>query len=881
MNVSNKKCIRYLSAKSMKSAHARNLIAIIAIALTTVLFTSLFTVSLSINYAFQQANFRQVGGYSHGGFKNLTWEQVKELKNEPLIKEYGLRLFVGIVTKAPFNKSHVEVSYCDRNMAKLMYMEPTVGSLPKEGTNEAATDTRVLSLLGIKPRLGTQFTISIIVDGQESSETFTLCGWWEYDEVAYANNVLISQSLAENIFEKLDTQGIDGMTGFWSLNVLLNSALHIEQDLGMILENHGYQFNNKSEENYIGIGVNWGYSGAQLSSQLDPETIIVVTALLLIIIFTGYLIIYNVFQISVAGDIRHYGLLKTIGTTGRQIKRIIRLQAIRLSVIGIPIGLLTGFGVGAMLVPVVFSRMSYIRTDAISTSPLIFFFSAIFSLITIFISCSKPGKIAARVSPVEAVRYVEAGVGKRKSRKANGDISLLKMASANLGRNRRKAVVTIISLSLSVVLLNLSVTFTNGFDMDKYLADKVSDYIIADASYFQVGANYWSKDEALAEEIIDEINIQEGVIDGGRIYGLTTSAQEFITEEHYRQLREKWYSEKVLDEMIAAKERTIDGRLIEAIQLYGMEEYAISKLTIFEGDLSKLNDPSGRYIAAVCRTDDYGEPVMNSYWAKVGDIVTFRHIEVYEYYDLDTGEILEEIPDDKDYGIRAKKYRDIEYEVVATVFVPHTISYRYYGMDEFVMSDRIFIEDTGENNVMMYIFDASDEADADIERFLKDFTTITHSHIDYESKLTYVEEFYSFRNMFLMLGGLLSFIVCLVGVLNFLNAVLTGILARRREFAVLQAIGMTGRQLKIMLIWEGLYYTLGAILGSFLLCIAIAPLLGTVLDKIFWFFSYRFTIMPIIVITPIFAVLGVILPVTAYYSVAKRPIVERLREVEG
>ena len=66
------------------------------------------------------------------------------------------------------------------------------------------------------------------------------------------------------------------------------------------------------------------------------------------------------------------------------------------------------------------------------------------------------------------------------------------------------------------------------------------------------------------------------------------------------------------------------------------------------------------------------------------------------------------------------------------------------------------------------------------------------------------------RAMFLLLGGALSFIVGLVGVLNFFNAVLTGIIARRRELAVLQAVGMTARQQRAMLVWEGLLYALGA-----------------------------------------------------------------------
>lgn len=110
-------------------------------------------------------------------------------------------------------------------------------------------------------------------------------------------------------------------------------------------------------------------------------------------IFTGYLIIYNIFQISVAGDIRFYGLLKTIGTTPRQLKRIIRQQALLLCLIGIPAGLLLGYGIGAVLVPVVL-RSTQLDTGitTISTSPVIFLGSMLFALLTVLLSCSKPGK---------------------------------------------------------------------------------------------------------------------------------------------------------------------------------------------------------------------------------------------------------------------------------------------------------------------------------------------------------------------------------------------------------------------------------------------------------------------------------------------------------
>ena len=150
MKVKNRRCIRTLSFRQLKASKSRNLIAVFAIALTTLLFTSLFTIALSINDGFQQSNFRQCGGWNHGSFKYLTEEQFDQIKTDPLIQEWGLRRFVGMPDDIPFNKSHVEVGYSDATQAHWMYCDPIEGALPQEGTDQAATDTRVLELLGVE-----------------------------------------------------------------------------------------------------------------------------------------------------------------------------------------------------------------------------------------------------------------------------------------------------------------------------------------------------------------------------------------------------------------------------------------------------------------------------------------------------------------------------------------------------------------------------------------------------------------------------------------------------------------------------------------------------------------------------------------------------------
>lgn len=120
----------------------------------------------------------------------------------------------------------------------------------------------------------------------------------------------------------------------------------------------------------------------------------------------------------------------------------------------------------------------------------------------------------------------------------------------------------------------------------------------------------------------------------------------------------------------------------------------------------------------------------------------------------------------------------------------------------------------------------------------------------------------------------------LVGLLNFFNAMMTGILSRCREFAVLQAVGMTNRQLKTMLIYEGLFYAMSSVAVAFILSLAVGPLAGKMLGSMFWFFEYRFTILPVLLTIPVFLLLGWLIPCMMYDGAAKCSVVEQLRDAQ-
>ena len=434
------------------------------------------------------------------------------------------------------------------------------------------------------------------------------------------------------------------------------------------------------------------------------------------------------------------------------------------------------------------------------------------------------------------------------------------------------------------MLLTVTVNFAGGFDMDKYVANfTASDFIVANAGKFQTATVGFSNDMGVPRQVMEDIDAQGGITGSGVVYGQTSPMLEYVTEDWFRQNKGYFYTPEQLDNLIRLTDKNDAGLLADSVQISGMSAFALDHLTVLEGDLSALYEPGTRAIAAVYAEDDYGNADMDSHWARLGDTVTLRYVETSEYYDPDTGEVwpmLEDVPDGANWVERPVEYRDVDYTVAALVTVPFALSYRYYGSDEFILNDQTFLQDTGTADIMYYAFDVDDGATADMEGVLRDYTENVNPQLDYESKATYAAEFEGFRGMFLMLGGALSFIVGLVGVLNFFNAVLTGIITRRREFAVLQSIGMTGGQLKKMLVLEGLLYTLAAVLASLLLTVVMGPLLGTAVNSLFWFFTYRFTLAPILLIFPIFVVLGLVIPLLTYRSIARHTVVERLREAE-
>ena len=876
MRVNNRKSIYRIAGRCLFSNRRRNIITIAAIILTAVLFTSLFTIMLSINASYETSLLRQLGGYAHGTFKDVTEEQEEKLVKHRYIKAYGERMVLGMIADDTFQNQSAEISYMDDNTAKWSYIELQEGRMPA-ARNEVVMDIEALRLLGYKPSIGEQIDLTFNMIGSAEdvafTDTFTLVGYWSFDMISPAHFINVSKEYAQDFSTKLLDSGYEPIRT--DLDVMLSSTFDAWNKMLKVVEDSGYEYGEKSTDDNINIGVNPGYTTVAMDGDELLETIIPIGSFLLLVMLTGYLIIYNVFQISVATDIRFYGLLKTIGTTQKQLYRIIRIQAVALCLVGIPAGLILGYLLGALLTPAVLGTTTLAgNTFTVSSSPIVFIASAFFEVITVLLSVSKPGHMAGRVSTIEALRFNE-GVCTGKKEKVTRGARVTQMAIANIERNKKKTAIVFASLALSLVILNAVNMLVGGFDSERWLESSMStDFVVGKTPYFKFQG---SGQSPLSEEELLPVREDISAVTGGMAYDVIGITLLKVNEASYNNYRNLLSGEGIVNY------GADNGMYYIDCFIEGMDDYLIDKLEVCEGDASLLKDNGNRYVALITHKDENGKFILDENAPQIGDKISLAHAKGMTFVDSRTGEVAtQDTYDQPEY--LSGTYTDLteyEYTVCAYVDVPTDISQRRgtLGYDVIVGSENLMV-DMGEDVVpLFYAFDADTAGDEEkAEAYLKTFCESNLSMM-YESKAVKRSEFGTFKKMFTLLGGLLCLIIGFVGLLNFFNTIMAGILARKNELALLQAIGMTGKQVKTMLIMEGIIYSVGSGMMALILSLVFIPIVNVVANNVFWFYSKHISVTPVLLIMPLMALIGICVPLISYKNISKASIVERIREI--
>jgi len=833
INVANKGIIRKLTVRFLKAGKTRNIIAVIAIALTSVMFTSVFTIGGNMIGAIQEQTMRQVGTSAHGGLKYLTMEQYENFAQSPLVKEISYLKELAIAENDALAKKSSEIAFAEDKLARWVFSYPGTGVMPR-AMNEAAVSTIVLDALGVPHEIGAEVPLEFTVSGRKYYGVFTLSGFWVGDPVLPAQRIWLSREyvdavVSENIIPDYRDDSI--IAGKIFADVWFSNSIDIEGKILRLINERGYASGE------IQYGVNWGYAAADI----DFTTVAIAILVLALILLSGYLIIYSVFAISVKTDIHFYGLLKTIGTTGTQLRRIVAGQAVALSLPGIPVGLLLGWFSGIGLTPVLTAITALSGSvEAYTANPLIFVFAAAFSLLTVYAGCRKPGKIASRVSPIEAVSYsgVEAGGGKAKRTRR---VTPLSMAWANITREKRKLVMIILSLSLALILLNSAVSATRSFDMDAYLSGSItSDFVVADNSLLNVMSHY-SHDDYVSADFSDALTAR-GITDIGSVYYFENydhklpprALENFIAQTG----AERLYLERYYSWALPQIEQSIkDGQL--PTQIYGVGKLPLTSLY---HDYDKL--ASGDYALSF---GGGGRPVYD-----VGDTVTLEN-EAGESHGFEILAVIGEYP----FNL-SSRFGFIPGETIA-------------------LADNTFIDFFRPQGAMQVVFNVADEKLAETESWIAEYTIHENPGLGYVSRNTLASEFENLQTTYLTMGGAMAFILALIGVLNFINAIVASIITRRRELAMLQSVGMTGKQLRSTLFYEGVCYTALTAFFTLTAGLALGRLILQVIAGQVWFFRQSFTVAPsLYCVVPLFLICAVV-PLACYKWLVRESLVERLR----
>lgn len=842
--------LRTLSRRSFRANRRRNLVAIFAIILTTMMFTSLFVLSQSMIENMQQMYIQQAGYSSQLSSSLLTDEEADAIAAHPTVAEASRSIVVGVAENV--SGRQVELRAASADYADSALSLPTEGRMP-ENADEIALDTITLDKLGLAHQLGETVHLSwTSAPGSDESNSaeFTLCGIWQGNPAAMASMAWVSEDFAEKL-----SVGVDQNAARESGSILGLSMLHIDLvddsdpsgTAEKILADTGL-----SER--VTLSPNIAYDsavGQNMLRELLPMAICMV-----LVFVSGYLIIYNIFQISVAADIRFYGRLKTLGATKRQLKKIIYSQARRLCLVGIPFGLVIGYFLGAVLVPFMITSTGGAATVALD--PWIFVGAAVFAAVTVRISCLKPARTCGKVSPMEALRYTDAEPLSRRKRKKSHSASVRAMAWANLGRNRKRTVLVIASLSLGLVLLSGIYAKNASFDIDKYMSGTViSDFEVEDASIASNFTTYDPQGTTINSALVEKIGDLDGLERTGALYAqvinheVGESALKNI--EHYYNAEERLAVIKATDPgLYDAYGDMLASGSCTAI-LYGVDGLVVDTLAdaqnVLAGNFDKEAFASGGYVVVDAGPAENTDEIAPTY--NVGDSVTLG---------------------DKTYEVMA-----IVRDITPITEGKNSDTADFLGL---YIPAEDFRAMYPENTLRKYFFDVAAEDQPAAEQMLLDVQAEDDPAPSFTSKQTLIDHYKEQTRASTIMAFAISFVIAVVGVLNFVNSMLTAIFSRQKEFAMLQSIGMTRRQLRNMLIGEGLYYAGITLALSYVLSALVVGVGVRLLVAGDWTATFHFTLLPFVICTPILLAFAVLIPVCCFKNIEKQSIVERLRAVD-
>lgn len=545
-------------------------------------------------------------------------------------------------------------------------------------------------------------------------------------------------------------------------------------------------------------------------------------AAVLVLLFSC-IVIYNIFQVGIVQKIQEYGKIKALGATRKQMKKLVFREGMVLALPAVPAGLLLGTVITKLFM------VYWLKTSAsillvenevkISVvSVPLLLGCAAAMFLTVWAALKKPMKLVSRISPVEAIRFEGTPKKAKGLRKGKKQMSVNGMMTANLAMNRKRTVGTILTMGLSCVLFVVAANFTGNVST-AYDARKRVQF-----GQFQIDLDYDNYDEAYPENNLDAV-LKNNPLDDTLIDDI-----------------------KAIDKVTEVKTNNC---------LYGYDEKGQKcSIAVMDREMFDWEVRQGSLKGDV----DYDK-------ASEDNMLIYG----WSYFMGKDG-----------YELNQKVKMEIGNQEKSMVFEGEILgAFGSTGADWVITEDAFKKLGFSENSTGSIWADCKDadygKVEKELKQLLSDKTHYTLS--TYKGALASSEStlgmFESLAYAFLLFIGLIAF-------MNMANTIIISIITRKRELGVLQALGMTNRQLNKMLQNEGLIFTAGSI--------GIALLAGMPLGYALFRYGrehgyfgldvYHIPYKEIIAMVLIVAIMQIVLSWILSRNVKRESLVERIRHQE-
>ena len=779
-----------LAGRSIKADKRRSVFVILTIALAVCLMGT-----LCFLYSAQQLKTLDgILGQYQAGCGGLTREEVARLVDAGKFEKWGCAVEAGT---ARHEDGVLQIGYVSPEMIDLMGYGEITGTYPL-GENELCVERAFFRYFGLSGEVGQ----TVALDLGDGEKSYTVTGILEAENDSRIFTVWIpeaavnTESSYELRFRFAGSQGMepdqlraDIERFFAEMGIPEDRTFYSSSYFGMV-------------DLYLGNGME-------------------VYAAALLIAVVCAIVIYNIFYISVMGKMREYGRLKVLGTTPRQLKRVVKRERRFLTAIAIPLGLICAAVIALIAVPGYWSWGDNIRSAVIVS---------FLTYGTVLIATRKPMAMAGKVSAIEAIRTTAYSQqqGRGVSRQLHRRLTMPRLALMNFSRNRKKAFVTALSLSLTGILLLCISAYANSVDVNEMAQSQFGDrsqYLLQYEDFAGREFVEMQRENPLGEALREELSALPGV-DYVTSYSLTCVEIPAISAIPGNREHEPFVVRGISQEDMA--EMYEGGGVLE-----GTADYR----QLLDGD-GILVCPAGSALKEIYRTG-----------YQVGDSITVSC-----------------------YNGQAKTYTVMG--IVQDIQIGSSTHFFILPEDELSALYPEIADFTGYVN--LHTEQDSDQLRRAVFSAVSDQRVAVSGLDDLASELER-----GLRGELARDYGILVFIF-VFSLINLANTLITNLLTRQQEFGVFQSVGMSGRQLSSMLSFECLYYVGITLLVTLTLGTVCSLAVCRVFDRIGMFgtLTYHFPVLQVLLFGAALLLVQGVFSVCAVRYTRRLSLVERIKAVD-